>query len=65
MSVGKDTDSLNAFVYRSVHSEMLRNRTQWVEELSVASLAVWQVEAGHCPSVREEAQRFQDICVKR
>jgi len=61
MSVWTDTDSLNAYVYRSLHSDMLRNRTQWVEELSVASLAVWQVEAGHHPSLREAVQRFQNF----
>ncbi len=61
MSVWTDTDSLSAYVYRSVHSEMLRNRTQWVEELSVTSLVIWQIEAEHCPSVREAVQRFQGL----
>jgi hypothetical protein len=53
MSVWQDVASLNAFVYRSGHVEIMRRRTEWFERLSEAAVVLWWVPKGYRPSVDE------------
>jgi len=53
MSVWRDIESLNSFVYRSAHSGIMRRRREWFDRMREAYLVLWWVPAGHRPSVTE------------
>lgn len=56
ISVWKDISSLQNFVYRSAHIEIMRQRARWFEVMSRAHLVLWWVEQARRPT-REEAQK--------
>jgi hypothetical protein len=58
LSVWRDIESLNAFVYRSGHVEIMRRRREWFERMTEAFLVLWWVPAGHRPDVREAIERL-------
>jgi hypothetical protein len=58
MSVWADVESLNAFVYRSGHVEIMRRRREWFERMGDAYVVLWWVPAGHRPSVAEGIERL-------
>ncbi len=59
MSVWVDIRSLREFVFKTVHSELLKNRDQWVEETQgVPTQAMWWIEPGKRPTVQESLQRL-------
>jgi hypothetical protein len=59
MSVWGDLASLNAFVYRSAHTEIMRRRREWFEPISRAFVVLWWVPRGHRPSVAEAVERLE------
>ena len=58
MSVWRDIESLNSFVYRSAHSEIMRRRREWFDRMREAYLVLWWVPAGHRPSVSEAVAKL-------
>jgi Domain of unknown function (DUF3291) len=58
MSVWKTIETLREYVYRTGHSEMLRQREQWFERLAGTYLALWWVPVGHIPSIEEAKQKL-------
>ncbi len=58
MSVWRDVASLNGFVYRSAHVEIMRRRKEWFERMSDAYLVLWWVPKGHRPSIDEALARL-------
>ncbi|AOE84859.1 DUF3291 domain-containing protein [Pseudomonas sp. TCU-HL1] len=58
LSVWRDVASLNEFVYRSAHVEMLRRRKEWFERMSGVHQVLWWVPRGHRPDVLEAAERL-------
>ncbi|WP_271407869.1 DUF3291 domain-containing protein [Pseudomonas sp. Q1-7] len=58
LSVWRDVASLNEFVYRSAHVEMLRRRKEWFERIDGVSQVLWWVPRGHRPDVQEAAERL-------
>lgn len=58
MSVWDSIESLENYVYRSVHVEALQKRAEWFEHGEKASLVLWWIEAGHRPTVEEAKERF-------
>jgi hypothetical protein len=59
MSVWRDIESLNAFVYRSAHVEIMRRRKEWFERMTEAFLVLWWVRKGHRPMVDEAIARLE------
>jgi len=59
MSVWRDVESLNDYVYRSAHVELMRRRKQWFERMDQAFLVLWWVPKGHRPSVAEAIAKLQ------
>src|SRR6202795_2227993 len=59
MSVWRDVESLNKFVYRSVHADIMRRRREWFELMREAFLVLWWVPAGHRPSIAEATARLE------
>jgi hypothetical protein len=53
MSVWRDVESLNRYVYRSAHVAVMRRRKEWFERMHEAFLVLWWVPSGHRPSVDE------------
>jgi Domain of unknown function (DUF3291) len=58
MSVWRDVESLNAYVYSSAHVDLMRRRREWFERMSEAFLVLWWVPKGHLPSVTEALARL-------
>jgi len=59
MSVWESVDSLKRYVYKSAHSEVMRNRREWFEKMSDAYSVLWWIKAGNIPSVREAKLRLE------
>jgi hypothetical protein len=54
---------LRAYVYRSAHVELFRNRADWFLPVEAPSLALWWIPAGHQPTPEESKERL-DILIK-
>lgn len=61
LSVWRDVESLNAFVYRSAHVEIMRRRKEWFERMAEAFLVLWWVRNGHRPTVDEAIARLETL----
>jgi hypothetical protein len=59
MSVWRDLESLNAYVYRSAHVEIMRRRREWFERMELPFLVLWWVPRGHRPDVTEAIARLE------
>src|SRR5580692_463396 len=59
MSVWRDVESLNRYVYSSAHMEIMRRRKEWFERMREAFLVLWWVPAGHRPSVAEAVGKLE------
>lgn len=61
MSVWTDIESLNHYVYRSVHVEIMRRRREWFQRMAESHLVMWWVPQGHTPSVEEGIERLNHL----
>jgi hypothetical protein len=59
MSVWRDVESLNGYVYSSAHVEVMRRRREWFERMTEAFLVLWWVPKGHRPSVTEAKSKLE------
>jgi hypothetical protein len=59
MSVWKDVASLNHYVYKTAHVEIMRRRKEWFDRMSEASIVLWWVPQGHRPSVVQAIERLR------
>jgi Domain of unknown function (DUF3291) len=60
MSVWKDIQSLQSFVYRSDHVGVMRRRREWFEKMDVY-LVLWWVPLGHRPTEDEGIARLDRL----
>lgn len=58
LSVWRDLKSLQEFVYRSAHVELLRNKQAWFKPPEAATQALWWVPAGHRPELPEGREKL-------
>jgi len=61
MSVWRDVESLNHYVYRSAHVEIMRRRREWFEKMRDAFVVLWWVPAGHRPSIPEALKKLDTL----
>ena len=61
MSVWESIDALNAFTYHSTHVEVFRQRQEWFEPATEATLVMWWVPTGHIPSIEEGIGRLDQL----
>jgi hypothetical protein len=61
LSVWTSLESLQQFVYRSGHVQLLRARKQWFEPLESPILVLWWIPEGTIPSVSEAQARLQHL----
>jgi hypothetical protein len=59
MSVWKDTDSLEKFVYKSDHRSILMRRKEWFEKLKEFAVGLWYVPKYSFPSVEDARFRLK------
>src|SRR5271169_1118619 len=59
MSVWRDVESLNRYVYSSAHVQIMRRRKEWFERMREAFLVLWWVPTGHRPSVAEAVGKLE------
>jgi hypothetical protein len=57
LSVWRDPQSLQGFVYRSNHAGVMRRRREWFEKMDLY-LVLWWVPSGHRPTVEEGIERL-------
>lgn len=64
LSVWDSLESLKDFVYSGEHLEILKQKKSWFEKMSVPTLALWWVPAGHKPT-EEEAKKALDTLAEQ
>lgn len=58
LSVWQDADSLRHFVFNTLHKHFLDRRAEWFDPQPGPRLVIWEVAAGHRPSIAEAAARL-------
>ncbi|MFJ8042531.1 DUF3291 domain-containing protein [Kitasatospora sp. NPDC096147] len=58
MSVWRDPDALEAYVYSPGHIAVLRRRREWFARVGEVMTALWWVPAGHRPTVAEAEEKL-------
>lgn len=61
LSVWQDPAALKAYVYRTGHADLVRQRQQWFEHSAEASLALWWIPNGQLPTVDEAKARLEHL----
>lgn len=61
MSVWADLESLKAYVYKSSHVELIRDRDAWFHKMKDMHQALWWIPAGQTPSLGEAKERIEHI----
>jgi hypothetical protein len=61
ISVWDNIETLKAFVYKSVHIELIQGREAWFKKMASAHQALWWVPAGHIPSEEEGKEKLEHI----
>ena len=61
MSVWKDAEALNQYVYRSAHAEIMRRRNEWFEKMKEVFVVLWWVPAGHRPGIEEGVAKLEHL----
>jgi hypothetical protein len=61
MSVWESPEHLRAFVYRSDHASVMRQRKSWFERFEGVYLVLWWVPAGHIPTMQEAKDRLAHL----
>lgn len=61
MSAWESLEDLRAFVYRTAHAELLRQRHEWFRKFEGVYMALWWVPAGHVPSIDEAKKRLAHL----
>jgi hypothetical protein len=61
LSVWEDLAVLQAFVFQSAHTDVMRHRREWFERFRQVYAALWWVPAGHRPPVAEAVDRLAHL----
>lgn len=61
LTVWEDADSLKAYVFKTVHAQFFKRRTEWFEPHNQPHFVMWWIPAGHRPSLTEALERLEDL----
>lgn len=61
LSVWQDVDSLERFVWQTVHKQFYDRKGDWFAPGQGLRLVLWHVPRGHRPSVAEAKERFDHL----
>jgi hypothetical protein len=59
LSVWSDVESLENFVWKTVHRQFYNRRAEWFSVLEMSHFVMWEVEEGHEPSLAEARERLE------
>ncbi|MCO6186100.1 DUF3291 domain-containing protein [Rhizobium sp. L1K21] len=59
LSVWRDANALEKFVWNTVHKQFYRRRAEWFSVMKMEHFAMWFVEDGHTPTVDEAKERLE------
>jgi hypothetical protein len=60
LTVWKNVEALERFVWKTVHSRFYGRRAEWFEHTETP-LVLWHVEAGHRPAMAEGVERLEHL----
>ena len=60
LTVWQDAESLETFVWKTVHKQFYDRRAEWFEVLKDQYFVMWWVPAGHRPSLHEALSRLEE-----
>lgn len=61
LTVWEDFESLNTFVYQTLHAKFMDRKAEWFEVLDQRHFVMWWVEEGHKPTLDEALARLQHL----
>lgn len=61
MSVWESLEQLQAFVFRSPHTAVMRDRKKWFEKPERMMTVLWWVPVGHVPTVEEARAKLEHL----
>jgi hypothetical protein len=61
MSVWEDVASLNHYVYKTAHVEVMKRRKEWFEKMPEQFMVLWWVPRGQWPSVADAVARLEHL----
>jgi hypothetical protein len=61
MSVWRDVESLNKYVYGTAHVEIMRRRKEWFQRMKEPYVVLWWVRTGHRPTVQEAIAKLERL----
>ncbi len=59
LSVWKDVESLETFVWKTVHRQFYARKAEWYDAKGNGNFVMWWVAAGHRPSMVEAMDRWR------
>jgi Domain of unknown function (DUF3291) len=60
LTVWKDVEALERFVFRTLHSRFYTRREEWFERIE-PPLVMWWIKAGHRPGLSEGVERLDHL----
>ena len=61
LTVWEDVESLEAFVWNTVHRQFYERRAEWFEVLGKMHFVMWHVQDGHRPTLDEALERLAHL----
>ena len=58
LTVWESLESLETFVYNTLHSKFMDRKAEWFEVLGKQHFVMWRVEEGHRPSLEEALEKL-------
>jgi hypothetical protein len=60
-SIWESVEQLEAFVYKSFHTEIMKKQRQWFEKLGKPHYVIWKIPVGHIPTFEEANERLEHL----
>ena len=61
LSVWRDAESLEHYVWNTVHKQFYAKRAEWFQLMSAHHFVMWWVEEGHLPTPQEAKERLDHL----
>jgi Domain of unknown function (DUF3291) len=61
MSVWECVETLENYVFKSHHTDVLKRRREWFERFDMPATALWYIPVGHIPPVAEAQERLAHL----
>ncbi len=61
LSVWRDVEALENFVWKTVHRQFYARREEWFSVIRMQHFVMWEVEDGHSPDLAEAKARLEHL----